>query len=208
MIITAIIPAYNEEKTIGNVIRVIREVSDISSIIVVSDGSTDGTARIASSMGVDVIELDKNVGKGGAIKAGLEKSTGDIILFLDADLIGLKKDHVINLLKPVMLDEADMTLGIFVGGRLSTDLAHMVSPYLSGQRAVKRELIYGVPNLDILKYGVEVAMTRYAIRENKRIKTVKIDNATHFTKEEKLGFAKGFAARMKMYWEIVRCLRN
>jgi glycosyltransferase involved in cell wall biosynthesis len=59
--VTAIIPAYNEEKSIADVLRVIEQVKAVNRIVVVSDGSTDNTAAIASSMGVNVIELEKNV---------------------------------------------------------------------------------------------------------------------------------------------------
>ncbi|HBM75816.1 MAG TPA: glycosyl transferase family 2 [Clostridiaceae bacterium] len=208
MKVNAIIPAFNEEKTIGDIIGTLKEVDYISGITVVSDGSRDGTAEVAKSMGADVIDLDENIGKGGAIKIGIEKSTGDIILLLDADLIGLKREHIVNLIEPVMMNEADMTLGIFARGRLSTDLAQKISPYLSGQRALKGDLADDILKLDISRYGAEIVMTRYAIRENKRIKIVSLYNATHYTKEEKLGLAKGFAARMKMYWDIVKCLKN
>mgnify|MGYP001415364370 FL=1 len=67
MCVSAIIPAYNEEKTIGGVLRTIKSVSLITEIIVISDGSTDGTAQIARNYGAHVIELSENIGKGGEI---------------------------------------------------------------------------------------------------------------------------------------------
>ena len=82
--------------------------------MVVSDGSTDRTVDIAWSYGARVIELTKNMGKSYAMKTGLDNTDASIILFLDADLIGLKPEHVINLIIPVYEDIADMTLGIFI----------------------------------------------------------------------------------------------
>ena len=95
MRIAAIIPAYNEEKTIGDVLSVVTECKQIDQVIVVSDGSTDDTVKIARQFGgVEVVELMENRGKGGAMKAGLEHTRAGIILFLDADLIGLTGDHI------------------------------------------------------------------------------------------------------------------
>jgi len=198
--VTVIIPAYNEEKTIGEVIRVVKEVDLIDNIIVVSDGSKDRTAEIAKTYGVEVIELIDNVGKGGAIKEGVDQSQGEIFLFLDADLIGLKPYHVTNLIMPVITNKVDMTIGIFSNGRFTTDLAQKVAPYLSGQRALRKYIIEEISNLDVTRYGVEVAMTKYVSQNNIRTKEVVLENLTHIMKEEKLGMIKGFTARLKMYY--------
>ena len=107
----AIIPAYNEEKNIGHVLSVLKDVALINKVIVVSDGSTDDTVNVAKSYGVEIIELMENRGKGGAIKAGLDNFQADVVLFLDADLLGLTEKHVLNLVEPVINDEADMTIG-------------------------------------------------------------------------------------------------
>ena len=207
MSITAIIPAYNEQATIANVIIVLKQVDIINRILVVSDGSTDSTAKIARELGVDVLELDCNKGKGGAMKAGLDNCSDDIILFLDADLIGLKKHHVLNLLEPVICNNIDMTIGIFSNGRLLTDLAQRIAPYLSGQRAVRRNIISCISNIDISRFGVEIVLTRYAWKQKARTATVQLDDMTHCMKEEKLGLLKGFAERLKMYWDIAKGLK-
>jgi len=206
--VTVIIPAYNEEKTIGEVIRVVKEVDLIDNIIVVSDGSKDRTAEIAKTYGVEVIELIDNVGKGGAIKEGVDQSQGEIFLFLDADLIGLKPYHVTNLIMPVITNKVDMTIGIFSNGRFTTDLAQKVAPYLSGQRALRKYIIEEISNLDVTRYGVEVAMTKYVSQNNIRTKEVVLENLTHIMKEEKLGMIKGFTARLKMYWDIAKILSS
>ncbi|MFZ2330118.1 MAG: glycosyltransferase family 2 protein, partial [Atribacterota bacterium] len=141
MKISVIIPAYNEEATIAEVIKTVKQVPIINSIIVVSDGSTDRTVEIANSLKVNVFEMKKNIGKGGAIKKGFEKTDSEILLFLDADLIGLNTQHIYSLVNPIIKDLTDMTVGIFSKGRLLTDLSQMIMPFLSGQRAMKREII-------------------------------------------------------------------
>jgi glycosyltransferase involved in cell wall biosynthesis len=206
MCITAIIPAYNEEQTIGGVLECITKVKEITQIIVVSDGSTDKTAEAAAAYNIELIDLKENVGKGGAMKAGIERCVNDCVLFLDADLIGLTEKHVKELIMPVINNEADMTIGIFKNGRMVTDLAQKVTPYLSGQRAVKKALLDRIPNIDISRYGVEVSLTKYVEKNAIRTREVYLEDMTHVTKEEKLGIFKGMQARFKMYWDIVKVL--
>jgi glycosyltransferase involved in cell wall biosynthesis len=206
MEVIAIIPAYNEEKNIGHVLAVLKHVALIKKIIVVSDGSTDDTVNVAKSYGVEIVELMENRGKGGALKAGLDNFQADVVLFLDADLLGLTKKHVHNLLEPVIDDEADMTIGIFEKGRIATDLAQKMAPYLSGQRALKFSLLERISDLDVARFGVELALNRFMESSHIRVKEVLLHDMSHVMKEEKMGVWKGMAARMKMYWEIIKYL--
>ncbi|MCX7923898.1 MAG: glycosyltransferase family 2 protein [Clostridia bacterium] len=207
MFVSAIVPAYNEGRTIAGVLKTLKDIEVINEIVVVSDGSKDNTADVAESFGVKVIRHAKNRGKGSAIKTGLENSSGDIILMLDADLIGLTSNHVNELLKPVIENEADMTVGIFSRGRFSTDLAQFIAPNLSGQRAVKKWVMNKINDLDTAGYGIEVALTRYAEKEGIRVVDVELRDITHVMKEEKFGFVRGFFERMKMYRDILRGMR-
>lgn len=204
MVISAIIPAYNEAPTIGKVLEILSMVREIDEIIVVSDGSKDQTAEIARQHGAKVIELGTNIGKGGAMKVGLDNCKGDIVLFLDADLIGLTVKHVISLLHPVMSGETKMSVGVFEGGRFSTDLAQRISPFLSGQRAVRKDVLQHLNNMEVTKFGIEVALTNYVRKNNIPNQKVVLDHMTHVMKEEKLGWKKGVQARIKMYWDILR----
>ncbi|MGI6706914.1 MAG: glycosyltransferase family 2 protein [Clostridia bacterium] len=206
MIIDAIVPAYNEERTIGNVISVLKQVKEINQIIVVNDHSKDATSYIAKQMGVIVVDLPNNIGKGGALKVGAEYSRGDYLLFIDADLIGLRPYHIKQILEPILSKRAETTVGIFSSGRLSTDLAQKITPFLSGQRVIKRELFQNIAALDESGYGVEIAITKHILKEKIPMEEVYLDNLTHTMKEEKLGLLKGFAARMRMYWEIAKVL--
>ncbi len=207
MPVSTIIPAFNEERTIGEIVRTLKKVDIIEEIIVVSDGSWDKTAAIAKEYGAMVIELPENMGKGAALKKGLEACNNDIVLFLDADLIGLREIHIRKLLEPVMKNQCDMAIGIFDRGRISTDLAQMIAPQLSGQRGVRKSVINNLKDMEITGYGIEVALTKYAKKEKIRVMEVKLSNLTHVTKEEKYGVKDGFNKRLKMYWQIYKSLR-
>ncbi len=206
MKITAVIPAYNEEKTLRGVLEPVMQCDEISQVIVVNDGSTDRTAEIAGEMGVDLITLPYNQGKGAAVKAGVAATQAEIILLLDADLVGLTTDHIRALLSPVIKGEAMMTVGVFTEGRISTDISQQVAPVLNGQRAVRRELVVALPDLDQTKYGIEVVLTRYARTHHCKVVWVPLPKLTQVMKEEKLGFYQGFRARMRMYWQIIKVL--
>jgi glycosyltransferase involved in cell wall biosynthesis len=202
--VAALVPAYNEEMTVGPVIDALRSVSLIGEVIVISDGSTDSTVQVATEHGARVVELCQNVGKAGAIKAGLEATPATTLIMIDADLIGLTGRHIESLLLPVLNDEADMSVGLFEGGRVATELAQIVSPYLSGQRALRRELLEAIDDLADLRFGIEVALTKQASVSGARTLEVLLPEVSQVMKEEKRGFVRGFAARMQMYRDIVK----
>lgn len=208
MKVATVIPAYNEEKTIAQVIDVVVQIDLIGEVIVVSDGSTDETGSIALGKGAKVVELERNLGKGGAMIAGIRQTDADVILFLDADLIGLTQKHIYDLLTPVIDADVEMTIGIFESGRVATNLAQKIAPWLSGQRAVKREIIENISHLDLTRFGVEIALTNYVEEKGIKVKEVFLRDMTHLMKEEKLGLVKGFLARMKMYWEIAKYVKK
>ncbi|HAI52321.1 MAG TPA: glycosyl transferase family 2 [Firmicutes bacterium] len=207
MRVAAIVPAYNEEQTIGPVIEALLECRRLEEIIVVSDGSDDRTAEVARRYPVKVLELEQNVGKGGAMKAGVNETNCEVLLFVDADLVGLHTEHIEALLEPVLSGRTAMSIGVFSEGRRSTDLAQKLAPALSGQRAVRKDLFDQVPNLEHSGYGVEIALTQYAERHNVEIVRVPLPTVSQVMKEEKRGLVEGMRARLKMYWEIVRSLR-
>jgi glycosyltransferase involved in cell wall biosynthesis len=202
--VAVIIPAYNEQEHIGAVLACVSTMPEIEQVIVVSDGSTDATAAIAATFGVQVIELRTNQGKGAAMRIGNERAVGaDVVVFLDADLVGLTPGHVRALLEPVCRGETEATVGVFEGGRMSTDLAQLLAPMLSGQRALRRHLVADL-EIEDTGFGVEVALHRALKRMGVDVREVVLQDVSQVMKEEKLGLAKGLAARMKMYWEILR----
>lgn len=202
--VSAVIPALNEEETVSDIVKLLVSIDLLDEVIVVCDGCTDNTAQLARAAGAKVIELAQNIGKGGAMMVGVRAARNDVILFLDADLIGLNEQGVINLVTPVLEGNADMTVGIFEKGRVATDFAQTVAPFLSGQRAVKRSLLEGMSDLDASRFGVEIALTRFAVENNLMVEEIILRDMTHRMKEEKLGLVKGVAARMRMYWEIAQ----
>lgn len=202
--VSAIVPAYNEAQNIASVLSVLGDVPEIHEMIVVDDGSTDNTADTARQNGAIVVSLPENLGKGGAMKAGAALASGDVVLFLDADLVGLTVDHVRQLLVPVLTGESEATVGIFDGGRASTDWAQALAPFLSGQRVLRRQLLVGFEHIDMAGYGVELQLHRQLKRMGISPREVVLQEVTQVVKEEKMGLVKGFSARMRMYWEIIR----
>ncbi|WAM32367.1 glycosyltransferase family 2 protein [Caldicellulosiruptor naganoensis] len=206
--VVCLIPAYNEEERVGAVIDVVKSSKLIDEIYVIDDGSWDKTSEVAEKKGAHVLRLFQNMGKAFAIFYGVENTQSDIVLMLDADLINLKVKDVENLLLPVLEDRADMTVGVFSEGRFSTDLAQKISPFLSGQRAIKRwvfdKILESKKDIKDLGYAIEIILTEYAKKLKLRVETVPLPQVSHVMKEEKLGFLKGAQHRMKMYKEILK----
>ncbi len=202
-----IVPAYNEALRIGQVLRAARASRLASGILVVSDGSTDRTAQVARGYpGVEVLELDPNQGKAAAMCAGVAASGADIVVFIDADLVGLRGHHIDQLIRPVLQNECDMSLGVLRGGKFWSDAAQLISPSISGQRAMSRELFESIPDLREQRMGVEVAITTYLKEIEARVEKVMLHGISNCHKETKMGFKKGLVARTRMYVEIGRSL--
>jgi glycosyltransferase involved in cell wall biosynthesis len=197
-----VIPAYEEQSTVASVVRVALAAA-IGPVVVVDDGSRDRTAEVARSAGAEVLRLEANVGKGGALAAAANARSEDVVVLLDADLTGLTADHVRALAAPVRDHEVDMTRGVFDGGRWVTTVAQHVAPLLNGQRAIRRELLRSVPGLAESRYGVEVAITDHARRHRWRTRDVSLPGVSQVMKEEKRGWWRGQRVRWTMYREIL-----
>ena len=203
--VAAVVPAYNEEKRIGGVIEAIKNSGVVDQLIVVSDGSTDGTYEaVRRDEGVEAFQLPQNLGKAGAMFMGALRARTDCLLFLDADLIGLTPGHVRHLVHPVLENQADMAVGTFHGGRFLTDLAQTIAPAITGQRVVSRDFFLSLPGISDVRYGVEMAIGFHARRQGLRISNVVLHGVTHPMKEEKLGLIKGSLSRLRMYYEMGR----
>lgn len=203
--VSAIVPAYNEAERIGAVLWPLLQAPSVGEVIVVDDGSTDDTAAVARSFGVKVISLPINCGKSVALDRGVQKARYETLLFLDADLVGLRPDHVERMIHRYIEDGRDMVVGIFRNGRLNTDLAQTIAPYLSGQRVLSKALWKKLRRkVHKLDFGVEIALTKLALKEGWTQGFVELDGVTHVMKEEKFGFSRGLVSRFKMYGDIVR----
>lgn len=206
MKVSAIVPAYNEAERIEAVLYPLKQAAHVEEIIVVDDGSTDDTTNVARSLGVHVVELPRNVGKAAALDHGVSRAKNDVFLFLDADLVGLRPDHIDRLIQRYEEKQLDMIVGVFKNGRLNTDIAHSIAPYLSGQRVLSRKLWNRLRKSGKLEFGVEMALTKLSLKENWAEERIFLEGVTHVMKEEKRGFSKGFKERLLMYGDILRSL--
>lgn len=205
--IAAVVPAYNEVAQIGEVLNVLARVPELNAIVVVDDGSEDGTGAVVESwLARDarfrLIKLVKNQGKGAAMSAGVQACQEEIILFLDADLIGLRPQHVRDLIRPVRDGACQMTIGVFRHGRLATDWSHWVTPWLSGQRCLLRDSFLAVADVGQARMGAETALTSHASSCRWRVDKVPMRGVTHTMCEEKRGLRRGLDKRWRMYVEI------
>lgn len=206
MKVAAVIPAYNEESRIRPVLEAVTRAKLPAEVIVVNDGSTDRTAEVAAQVeGVRVLNLPKNRGKGAAMAAGVKATNADVIVFIDADLAGLRPSHVDDIVRPV-INGCDMCVGVFRRGKFWSDAAQVIAPYISGQRAVRRDLIDQISWLEECRLGAEVTINTVARKRKMRIRRVVLNGVTHAAKERKFGFAKGTAQRAKMYAEIGKAM--
>lgn len=184
-----IIPAYNEEKTIGKILEVSKRVRLIDEILVVDDGSTDATKSVAKKYDVKTISHKKNLGKGTAISTGIKNSKGDLLVFIDADLKNISPRKIAALIHPILNGEADFTKSTFkrARGRVTEfavkPLLKVVLPMinfsqpLSGQFAAKREFLKKVKINP--KWGVDIQLLLEAFKNKLRIKEVDIGRLIH-----------------------------
>lgn len=199
--VVAIIPAFNEAKTIERVVSVAVSSPHIDEVVVVSDGSTDDTAVIAAQAGARVIMLSHNQGKGGALTQGIQQTHSDIIIFLDADLIGLTKEHLEQLIKPVLNGTFAMVVGMRDRGRVLTMIAHHL-PLISGERAMIRYVAEGVPYPFYKGFMIESALNYYCRTRKLRYKAIDLTNLSIRHKYEKVGWRKAVVQYVRMSIQI------
>ncbi|MCM8771640.1 MAG: glycosyltransferase family 2 protein [Candidatus Omnitrophica bacterium] len=196
---SVVIPAYNEEYRILNVLNVVKKSNFVDEIIVVNDGSNDRTSEIALKAGAKVINLDRNYGKGKAMKIGVENSRGNIILFLDADLQGLTCKHIEDLLLPVIEGKVDMTISY----RDNSNEPFFKIDIFSGERAIKREIFENIKGLENSRFAVEALIDKYIVKNRLKFMNVRCKGLRFISKREKMkSRIKGAIAFYKMYLQI------
>lgn len=204
--VAVVIPAYNEEETVATVVRAALELTP--EVVVASDGSADRTAEVARAAGARVVELPENRGKGPALKAALEAATADLVVMLDADLVGLTREHLEQLLAPVLAGDLDMAIGVFEGGgSFASDWGNRLTPNLSGQRACRRDWLLSVPRLGEERWP-EPPITDWLRETGARWGYVELEQVRQVLKETKRGFWKGARARTRMYAELLTYRRR
>jgi len=191
--VSVIICAFNEEKTIKEVILSVSESIIVSEIIVVNDGSTDNTEKIIKEVKqqIDItdIHLKKNKGKGYAMAVGVEQAFGDIIVFIDADLSNIVAEHISKLIIPILNNEADMVLG----QATETLINYKINPFksFSGERSLlKKEILPILNDMKTSKFGVETLINLYYQSHEKTVKCVLLEGLKHPTKFDKTSQSK------------------
>ncbi|SMO40585.1 glycosyltransferase family 2 protein [Melghirimyces algeriensis] len=215
VVVSAVIPAYNEEEWIGNTLKYLRRVEMVNEIIVVDDGSKDKTARVAQHYADSVIRIPENMGKGAAIQEGVRYATGDILLFVDADLTEHAK-LCGALLEPVVKGKTDMTIARFpaprkkggfglVKGLARTGVRWLTGYHLestlSGQRALTRELVTAIGDVGS-GFGMEVWMTVRALHNGYSVKEIPLPMSHRETGRD----WDGFVHRGKQFFSIIKTL--
>ncbi len=187
MKITAIICVYNEENTVKNVVTQVSNYP-FDEVIIVNDGSTDKTDSILKEIkennNFKYIILPENKGKGFAMARGIKIAKSEILVFFDADLSNIQKNHFTELITPILNNDADMVLG----QPTETMIDSSINPFKSftGQRALKKSDIYPIiPKLKNSRFGVETLINLYYQSECKTIKHVILKGLKHPTKFDK-----------------------
>ncbi|MCB6179785.1 glycosyltransferase [Rhodobacter sp. Har01] len=200
--LSCILPAFNEAPRIGAVLRNVRGHPLIDEVIVVDDGSTDGTAAVVAGFaGVRLIALPQNGGKSAAIAAGVQAARHDLLLFLDSDLLGLTPAQLTGLIRPVLTGQAEVSISLRRNAPLPWRLIGL--DYISGERVVPRRLLPGPAAMAALpRFGLEVAMNAVWIAARARIAVVRWPGVDSPYKHAKRGRLAGIVADLRMLRDI------
>lgn len=187
--VSVIVPAFNEEETVANVVSVIKELSYVSEIIVVDDGSTDNTKEVAEKAGARLISHKVNQGKGAALTTGYMNTSCDIIAFIDADIHNLTSKKVDKIIKPILDGKTDITKTKFAreSGRVTELTAKPLLNFffpeinfeqpLSGQFAARKSTLRRI-NFE-QDYGIDVGIVLDADAQGIPILEVDIGEIQH-----------------------------
>ncbi|HVM01739.1 MAG TPA: glycosyltransferase, partial [Acidimicrobiales bacterium] len=201
--VVALVPAKDRADSVGATVAALATVPGVDQVVVVDDGSTDSTAAAALAAGARVVRLEANVGKGDAVRAGIEATPeAAVYLLADADL-GATAARAGALLGPVLAGAADMAIAVLpaagrrggLGGvrRLAaagiaraTGGRFVARAPLSGQRAVRAELLRSLPLAP--RFGLETALTVDAVRAGARVVEIDVDLDHRHTGRTLAGF--------------------
>ncbi len=216
MNLSVIIPVYNESKSIEEILRRVQATDLANEIVVVDDGSVDGTRDILKKLDgkkrVRVILHEKNQGKGAAVRTGMDAATGDVLLIQDADLEYDPRDYP-TLLKPIQEGLADVVYGSrFLGGpRRVAMFWHMVANYLltfmtnilyntiltdmeTGYKVFRRKVVQDMP-LHSKRFDFEPEFTAKVLKRRYRIFEVAITfNPRDYSEGKKINLKDAFEA--------------
>jgi glycosyltransferase involved in cell wall biosynthesis len=209
--VSAIVPALNEAATIKHVVHTLLACAVVDEVIVVDDGSTDGTAA-QLPLGVRCLRNERPQGKGQAMQRAVTEARGDVLCFFDADIIGLTTVMVTSIVLPVLTGEADMVVGLRWLPRYRVRFLRAMLAKLSGERALTRELWNSVPAGLRCGYKIEAALNVTARRTGMRVRNQLMPGLKQIIKERKRGLLPGLLARFCMAVEVasayIRLLRR
>jgi len=207
-----VIPAFNEAENLHQVLNTVFTTEWVQTIVLVDDGSTDATLEVAQGLAEQdnrlvVIRLAENQGKAAAMLTGVQALHTDLVIFLDADLVGLRPHHLQQLISPQKLGSHEMTIAVFQIGRTITNFPQRVIPQLSGQRCLWREEAeQALLPLAADRYGVETGLTIHARLHHWQIRKIVWHGVTHEIIWQKHELLAGLRNRWQMYRQIMNVI--
>ena len=165
---------------------------------------SDALARFGDRVGrVEVHLADTNGGKAGALEAGVAAASGDVLLFLDADVTGYDHAGLSRIIDPVLSGRYEMFVGIRARRTYWLNRALHFFPIIGGERALTRALWDSVPAEHKQGFRIEIAMNYCAKQAGKGMGFALIAGTTHHIKERKYGVLVGLCRRAGMIRDVV-----
>lgn len=202
--IAAVVAAYNEAQTIGQVVKTLVQSGFFREVIVISDGSSDRTAEIAKEAGADMVHnLPWKHGKGAAILHGVAHTDAPLLFFCDADLRGLTVEHIGRVLEPVLSGRLAMCVGLRDRGKLMMKIAHHL-PLIGGERALRRNIFEAIPDKYLQGFMLETSLNYYCRMQKLPYGTVELKGLHIRRKMQKVGFVRGLCEYIGMAYQVLR----
>lgn len=200
--VSVIIPTYNDTEQLEHIATCALKVKEVTEVIIVNDGSSpEHTQKLQKIKNIKLINHNKNKGKCAAMKTGFDNSNEDIILFLDADLIGIREDDIETILNPVIEGNYDITISERGSGLSKYSRYLGFGQAFSGERAIKRKIL--AENKSIFNcegYAIEAEMNKRFFGKYK-IALVAWPNVSNPAKVERRGIG-GIKTDIDMYKQI------